>query len=139
MNCINCNSENTQRLEVIYEGGTQHINTKSNTAGTSLLNPIGGFFGAKTTTKGTSMSSAAQKAAPPAKKSLKWSISMIIIGFFCFQGSMGVITIGLLLIAGGGYLGFTSFKYNSEVYPPIYDVWLNSWMCQKCGTIFTAE
>jgi len=89
MNCISCNSENTQRLEVIYEGGTQHINTKSNTTGTSLLNPIGGFFGAKTTTKGTSMSSAAQKAAPPAKKSPKWSISMIIIGFFLLSRLYG--------------------------------------------------
>ncbi|APC96479.1 hypothetical protein [Francisella frigiditurris] len=139
MNCTSCNSENTQRLEVIYEDGTQHIHTKSKTAGTSLFNPIGGLFGAKTTTKGVSMSSAAKKAAPPIKKSFGWPIIMIIAGIICFNGTIGVILIGLLLIASGGFLGYKNFKYNSEIFPPLYSNWLNSWMCNKCGSIFTTE
>ncbi|EDZ89885.1 hypothetical protein [Francisella tularensis] len=145
MNCTNCNSENTQRLEVIFHDGTSHINTSSRTAGTSLTNPIGGLFGAKTKTKGISMSTAAQKAAPPAKKSFKASIILIIIGaFWTYMNTINHFDfisaiIGIALIAGGGYLGYRSFKYNSEVFPGLYNHWLNSWMCNKCGTIFTVE
>lgn len=145
MNCINCNSENTQRLEVIFEEGTSQINTTSNTAVGGLMRGGGTGFGAKTTTKGTSMTAAAQKVVPPAKKSFKACIILILIGlFWTYMNTFNAFdfigaVIGIALIAGGGFLGYKSFKYNNEVYPPIYDVWLNSWMCQKCGTIFTPE
>lgn len=145
MNCTNCNSDNTQRLEVIFEGGTQHINTTSNTAGGGLMTGGGAGFGAKTTTQGTSMSAAAQKAAPPMRKSFKASIIIILIGlFWTYLNTINHFDfisaiIGIAVVAGGGYLGYKSFKYNSEVHPGLYNYWLNSWMCQKCGTIFTPE
>ena len=138
MHCVNCNSENTQRLEVVFEGGTQNIKTKSKTVGTSLFNPLGGLFGASTTTKGVSMSSAAQKAAPPASKNLGRPIILTIIGIMIAFSDPTVMQflIGRAVAIGSGFWGYKNFQYNKEIFPPLYDAWLDSWMCNKCGNIF---
>jgi hypothetical protein len=145
MNCTNCKSDNTQKLEVVFENGTNHINTKSKTVGTSLFNPIGGLMGAKTSTKGVSMSSAATKAAPPTMKGFRASVILILIGAiwtymntlnsFDFIGAI----IGIAVISGGVFLGYKRNQYNKDTFPPLYNAWLNSWMCNKCGTIFSTE
>ena len=145
MNCTNCKSDNTQKLEVVFENGTNHINTKSKTVGTSLFNPIGGLMGAKTSTKGVSMSTAATKASPPSTKSFKASVIIILIGVFWtymntihsfdFIGAL----IGIAVISAGVFLGYKSKQYNEDTFPHLYNAWLNSWMCNKCGTIFSIE
>ena len=63
MQCTKCNSDNTQRLEVVFDGGTQNINTTSNSAGAG----IGGSFGVggiRTSTSGTSQTSLAWQPPP---------------------------------------------------------------------------
>lgn len=65
MHCEKCGSENTQRLQVIYDGGTQDLRATSHTAEVGSISGALGFGGAVTKTAGTSRSVLAQKASPP--------------------------------------------------------------------------
>jgi len=135
MQCPKCGSDNTQRLEVIFDGGTQSIKTKSNTTGAGF----GGAFGvggAVTSTSGTSQSTLAQKAAPPAKKSLKWPIFGILSGLGSFTyGGFGIL-LGLILIGVSIHFGLKVKRFNSTEWPGLYQHWSESWMCHKCGNIY---
>ena len=137
MQCTKCNSDNTQRLEVVFENGTQNINTNSHSAGAGF----GGSFGVggvTTKTSGTSQSIVGGKAAPPPEKSYKWPAIFMFIGF-CFAGSGAGFTsyaVGLPIIAIGGFFGYRAFQYNSTEWPPLYQLWQESWLCNKCGTIY---
>lgn len=142
MNCNNCNSDNTQRLEVVYENGTQNINTKSRSTGLGFSR-FGSSIGfGRTKTTGVARSTAAIKAAPPAKKKLLWFIVMVIVGI-SFVGSKNNVShdyiIGVILLAVGGFFLYKNITFNKKTYPQLYQSWLKSWMCNKCGSIFHTE
>lgn len=135
MLCPKCGSDNTQRLQVVHEHGTQNISTTSSTVGGGY----GGSFGAgaaHTKTDGTSQSTMAQKAAPPAKKTLGIFIGMIFIGLLCFNGGWGWIVFGLLLIAGGGFGIKDAVAFNGNQWPQLFKTWEESWVCNKCGHFY---
>jgi hypothetical protein len=135
MQCNKCGSDNTQRLEVIFDGGTQNINTSSKTAGAG----IGGAFGiggAVTSTNGTSQSVLAQKVAPPTKKPLKGAIIGFIIGSLFLGGGGGSIILGLAIMAAAGYIGYKATQFNSGEWPALYKHWEDCWMCNKCGLVY---
>jgi hypothetical protein len=135
MECPLCKSENTQRLSIIYQSGTQQINTTSRTYGGGGGSGFG-IGGAATTTSGTAQSYLASKAAPPPKKSYKWIpliiLAAIVVGIFAESVLLGGIIAGI-----AAFLGYKSFKYNKEVHPGMRAIWLKSWHCNKCGTIYT--
>ena len=133
MQCSRCGSDNTQRLEVIFDGGTQNIDTSSKTAGAGFGGALG-LGGAVTKTKGTSQTALAQKAAPPAKRPLLWAIIGFVLGFLFL--SNGAIVVGLVLLAITGFLGYKAYQYNSEKWPGLYRHWEDCWMCQKCGNVY---
>lgn len=136
MNCQSCNSENTQRLQVAYEYGTQDISTQSTTTGIGLSRGGLGVGGAVTSTSGQSQSILAQKAAPPAKKPYKWPVIALIVGLLALaQGSEGVVA-GLLFSGVGGYFLYSRYTYNSQVWPDLHQHWTTGWVCHKCGNIF---
>lgn len=131
MQCTKCNSDNTQRLEVVFENGTQNINTNSHSAGAGY----GGSFGVggiTTKTSGISQSLVGSKAAPPMRKSYKWAI----IGALISTMFMGQILIGGSMFAACAYLGYRAFTYNNTEWPPLHQLWQESWLCNKCGTIY---
>jgi hypothetical protein len=84
MNCPNCGSNNVQRLQVIFENGTQHITAHSETLGVSFSSSSEGAGGALTTTTGISQSIIAQKASPPKKKTSIWPVISIVFGLIGF-------------------------------------------------------
>ena len=135
MQCDKCNSDNTQRLEVVFENGTSNINTRSHSAGAG----IGGSFGVggvTTKTSGVSQTMQGEKAAPPSKKPFKWAVISIIAGWLFLSGSGGMLAIGALLIATGAYFIYAAFNYNKNDWPPLYKYWQECWLCNKCGTIY---
>lgn len=141
MQCTRCNSDNVQRLEVIYEHGTQNIKTKGRTSGSAVGFGGGGlgvgFGSATTTTTGTSQSLMAKKAAPPAKKPIAAPILLILIGLFAMINGSGPFPIVGFILAGiGGFLFWKYSQYNKQTYPPLFATWQASWLCNKCGTIF---
>lgn len=135
MQCEKCGSENTQRLQVAFEGGTQDISARSHTAGVGSLSGSLGIGGSVTKTSGTTQSVLAQKAAPPKKKSYKWPAIGLIAGLLFF-GNPGTVVVGFAFIAAGGYFGYVAFKFNRERWPALYRNWLDSWICHKCGHIY---
>lgn len=144
MNCPNCGSDTTQRLEVIFEQGTGHVTTTSRTR----VRPFLGILptaSAKTTTQGMTMSKSAQKAAPPAKMQYGPPAVAILIGLVLIalqlDGTFKVLwfVIGLALCGLFGWVLYTGIVYNTKRWPTEYATWQKSWMCNKCGNIFAEE
>lgn len=138
MQCDKCNSDNTQRLEVVFEGGTSIINTRSHSAGVG----IGGDFGVggiTTRTSGTSQTVTGGKAAPPAKKTYAWAIINIFLAWFFYGFGVPGLIIGVLLFVLAIYLYRTAANYNKNIWPPLYKYWQECWLCHKCGNIYHHE
>ena len=127
MQCTKCGSGNTQRLEVIFDKGTQNINTESSSG---------------RSTTGTHQSTLAQKAAPPAK--LGFVLPAVLMLGAALVGGAGkdaggvwyltLIAIILFLLSGLTIYGAIRFNYQS--WPSLKKDWLESWFCHKCGTIY---
>ena len=138
MQCTRCKSDNTQRLSVIYQSGTQQISTTSNTFGGG----VGTGFGvgsATTSTSGTAQSYLAIKAAPPTKKSFKRALIFMflwLLGFFYKEISFILF---LPFLAAAIFFAYKSFRYNSNQYPALRQAWLMSWHCNKCGMVYADE
>lgn len=139
MQCTQCGSEQTQRLEVIYEQGTTTIRTQSTSVGAAG----NGNFGAgtaTTTTSGIQQTKLASRAAPPQRKSKVGGVCLLLLGILL--GWMGVGNSGWLLLLGGVALagGFQLLQraaiYNRDVFPPLYRQWQASWLCHRCGCIY---
>jgi predicted nucleic-acid-binding Zn-ribbon protein len=138
MQCPKCSSENTQRLELIFESGTQQIRTTSNTVGGGGGFGGGGFGGGGvTTTSGTQQTESAKKAAPPAKKSYAGAIILAVIAFpVIFNPSAMYILVAAGCTALAVWLWRRASDYNTNVWPGLKKIWLESWMCNKCGNIY---
>jgi len=136
MQCPKCNSDNTQRLEVVYHGGTQDINTTGATVGGAHGGGIFGLGGAVTKTTGQSQSILAQKAAPPSKKPYKWGSIFLLVGTVLLSGPTGILLTGIGFIALGGYMVYSAYQFNSKEWPTLHQCWLDSWLCNKCGTTY---
>jgi hypothetical protein len=132
MQCPQCNSDNTQRLEVIYDAGTHDIRTKSTGAvgglGTGgVTDMILGAAITANTTKGTQQTIAAQKAAPPQQKRLAtWLKWIAFLGIF-------FLFIPTIIVA---FVWFRNMKWNKTEYVALYEEWQRTWYCNKCGNIF---
>lgn len=142
MNCPTCKSDNTQRLQIIYESGTHHISMSSSSVGQTY-----GDYGAPstvtTTTTGTSVSQLAGKCSPPLKSSLAFAVSlgtaaMIVWMFsnsFSNPGGMKILAVGGFGVAV--FLFKRARAYNTIQWPPLYETWKRSWHCNRCGAIYT--
>lgn len=139
MNCLKCGSDNCQRLEVVYESGTQQINTTSRTVGGGVARAGVGGGAAHTTTSGTSRSTLANKAAPPLKQSIGMFVIMVVIGIFMLAGGWFLKLLGIVLIGFAIYSIRKILSYNKDEFPKKYNYWLNQWMCHKCGDIYHKE
>ena len=128
MQCPKCNSENSQRLEVIYNHGTQTIDT-STAMGVGY---DGGFAYGVGFTSGTSQSNMAKKVSPPQRENYGLAIFLVIIGILIMIASL---SFGLVLIGLGILLSYGNNCHNLAA-DKLHKVWLESWMCNKCGTIY---
>ncbi len=139
MKCPKCESENTQRLEMAFNNGTQNISTTSNSAGVGIGSGGRiGFGGGVTKTSGQSQSVLAQQAAPPVKKSYKVPFVFFFFGILIpfIKIEVGNIVVGLVIAGISGYLLYLRFQFNSQKWPELYQYWSESWLCHKCGGIY---
>jgi hypothetical protein len=151
MNCPECGSSETKRLQVVYEEGTSNIRGSALVAeGKGLgIAPIQGY----------SQTKLAKLAEPPGESptqlwiamffvSLLWCLGKFIPGFFGFETAEWkdllekayangfVFTVGII---GGIFCAFKLIKgmiYNRTKFPDLNKAWLKKWMCMKCGKIF---
>ena len=144
MICNKCNSENTQKLNVIYENGTNNISTNSKTVGAGFGGRGFGIGRASTNTSGTSQSTLAQKVSPPQKISYFLAVFVMLLGaiFLCnvYEFSVKDSIFGLIaiLLLGFGIKIFrVNYRYNSNTFPKKYMEWTKTWHCNKCGNIYS--
>ena len=147
MQCPQCGSGNTQRLEMIYDAGTQHLSATSSTLATGYSHGELVTGTASTTTTGIAQTTLAAKVSPPQKRSNFFPIFGMLIGcetpiwLFAFVRNPTFQMFLLMLMAGGaGFWGFRSFRsnraFNSVTLPQLQQQWRMSWMCHMCGTVF---
>jgi hypothetical protein len=138
--CPQCQSDNIQRLSVIYEGGLSEINTTSSTSGVGGTRNGLGVGVATTKTKGKSQTTASQRAAPPAKlpylKPLMvvFVLYMIVLMFTTSVWIQGLFT--LVWVGGSALYVYFAFQYNKKTWPPLKAAWDNSYMCHRCHNVF---
>lgn len=143
MVCKKCNSENTQKLSLIYENGTNSISTNSKTVGVGV--GTGFVIGrASTETSGKSQSILAEKVSPPKKNSYLLASFIIVVGLI-FLANVNETNIkdyifgliGILLLGFGIKIIRVTYRYNSNSFPKKYLEWTKSWHYNKCGNIYT--
>lgn len=141
MQCEKCHSENTQRLQVAYESGTQNIQTTSHTTGVGIGAGGLGVGSASTTTRGQASSLLASRVAPPPRK------RYLVPAFFAFLAwllwvNTRAFSMWFLLssavIALCFYLLYRSFHFNRNVWPQQLAYWQQQWVCLKCGHVYHA-
>lgn len=141
MQCAQCHSDNVQKLSVIYQSGTQTINTTSRTFGSGVGFGGGGLLGvgsASTRTTGQQQSHLAGIAAPPKKRSYSAPVIIITMSIISMMAGWMSGAFFLLPLALSAFLVYRAFAYNKNQWPPKYQHWSKSWHCNKCGVIYTA-
>ncbi len=135
MQCPQCTSENTQRLRVVFEGGTQSIQTTSATGGLGFGR---GFAsgGGVTTTSGVAQSGLAATAAPPTKARYWPPIALTIVGLFLSDLRRPYNVVGLAVCGLGLYRLWQTRQHNGTVWPALFAQWNASWMCHRCGHMY---
>ncbi|GGJ78636.1 hypothetical protein [Deinococcus aquiradiocola] len=144
--CPKCGADDARYLSVVHESGLSAVDTRTRGAGcnplTILLFPFIGLwsllfssFGNARTT-GTVQSLTSAKAGPPVRKPLAFSLVLAVVGLFLLPGHT---VPGVLLLLVGGLSLYAAWTYNRRVHPYQYQVWEQSAMCQRCGTIFVPD
>lgn len=138
MKCPKCNSENVQKLSVIYESGTHNIDTQSDTVGGGFAWGSGGgsvFTGGATTrTSGTQQSILADRATPPQKRSYILCFVFFVGGFALMY--IEVVLWGILFVIGSIVWGYFVHQYNTSTWQKLYNDWSASWHCNRCGELY---
>ncbi|MDV6375402.1 hypothetical protein [Deinococcus arenicola] len=107
-----------------------------------MLFPLIGFWSllfssfSRARTTGTVQTVSSARAAPPQRKPVAFSVVMVIAGLFLLSSHAFV---GVLLLVLGGLSLYTGLTYNGRVYPYQLQVWQQSAMCQRCGTVFVVD
>ncbi len=156
INCTKCESENVQRLSIIYSEGTSKINTSSTSVGMGSSMRGGLSSGmARTTTSGTQQSNLAVKARPPTMQNpfffFMGALALGIIGggfvggfvgaqlFPSDDSSMGTYAF-FAVLGTAGFFGLkkavVAYRWNNNEWPKLKEAWEHSWMCMKCGSVF---
>ena len=134
LDCPACCSRQTKRLSVVYEQGLSNINTSSNTGGVGV-----GFGGL-----GVSQTALSQKAAPPAKMGYAKPLVTIFVvyAFLNIFDSQGA-NIANILAAGWLCCSVAAIaivsSYNAKTWPTLKAVWGSTYLCGRCGHMFTVE
>lgn len=137
MQCSKCDSDNTQKLEVVFNHGTQHISAVGHISGTGT-GSTPGIAGGTTHLYGTAQTKMASKVAPPDKKTHGNAAILFCIAIFCLKlGDRNIYGIlFLLFICASGFSIYKTRTYNKTVWPGLYQQWKDSWLCNKCGNIY---
>jgi hypothetical protein len=134
--CSSCQSDNVQKLSLVYESGLTQLNGKQSGVGVGLGSGGVGLGLGSSKIKGVNQSLLSQKAAPPARKkplkvALYYLVAVFIVGGV-FNGAQ-IIAWGLFI--AGALHAYANYRYNKIVFPKLYGEWDAQYLCQRCGTI----
>lgn len=139
--CPACNSDNVQRLSMVYLGGLSTIETRSRGSGLAIGGEGIGIGSGRSKTRGTAQTVVSMRAAPPLKKTYLKPVGLI---FFVFA-VISLLTINNTIVqqltefawitTTGGWLIF-ALHYNLIKWPILKALWDNSCLCNRCDTVF---
>ena len=153
--CPKCESEDVQRLAMIYQRGTATTVSSSTTLG-----DVGGYLAVGgSVLSATQQSLLAQQATPPLPRMASdWSYVFGFIVLVCgvvtlvVAFSLALEDLPITLIVGGmiTVVGITAFlsarasardadQYNRTTYPRLKEAWERTWLCLRCGNRFEAS
>lgn len=138
--CPSCQSDNIQRLSVIYESGLANIKTTSTGAGMGYGGGRGGMVGGTQETTGKSQTVASKRAAPPEKQTYLAPLAFLFVLFFILGLMVDsalihtLLNVGFLLAAG--WWIYYAFQYNKKTWPPLKQAWDSTFLCNRCGKHF---
>ena len=99
MKCPNCGSESTRRFEVIFDEGTTHTTSRSESDGTMYVSSgaEGGYgnYGGSTTTETTSHTKLAKRCMPPAQHS---AVGRVVLDFLLWIVLAVGVFVGLFFV-----------------------------------------
>jgi hypothetical protein len=131
---------------MVYEGGISLIDGNSTSTGVGLARGGLGVGVSRSKIKGTQQTALSKKATPPAKKKLVRNALFYFVGIFLVpslvNSTLHINNQILQVLVGCSYLGiaifhlYKNFIYNKTVWPPLYQAWDKTYMCQICGTFF---
>ena len=127
-----------------FESGTSTSETKTTGLGVGMAGGNLGLGVGGGTTRMTSMSILAQKVSPPQLQKLTWANGLTVVGLLVIANgitsmALGVILAGIVIFSPGAYMIYSKRKWNREDYPRLLAQWEKSWLCHKCGHVFTLE
>ncbi len=138
--CQSCQSDNIQKLSLVYEGGLTQLDGKQSGVGVGIGAGGLGFGLGSSKLKGVNQSMLSKRAAPPAKKRMIRNAIFYGVGvWFVWNFIPGNLGMVLILALGGGLHVFLNYKYNRDKFPMLFGEWDLSYLCQKCGVISTPE
>ena len=135
--CPGCAGEQFRKLSLIYAAGVSHVSTTTGGVGLSL----GGAIGlGRAVTEGSHVTELARQAAPPEPMSVTLMAGVTALVGLLLGLGFGSVWAGLVLVVPvlfGGATAYWVMKYNREVFVPAYSRWERTFMCERCGEIFT--
>ena len=144
LDCPACQSRQTKRLAVVYEQGLSTINAASNTTGLGLGSGGLGVGIARSKTRGVSQTVQSKKAAPPEKMGYAKPLLLVFVlyAFLNIFDSLGANVANILaagwLCASVACIAIIS-NYNSKTWPPLKAAWDRTYLCTRCGHMFTVN
>lgn len=144
--CPKCESEDVQRLAMIYQHGT----ATSISTGSTLAGVGDDLAVAATVTSGKQQSLLAQQAAPPQPKPSSdlfhaTGLVLLLLGPVVFLMSRDLLISGLMvfvgaiLFASARAINREAEEYNRTTYPRLKEQWERTWLCLRCGNRFEAS
>lgn len=143
MQCAQCSSGDLQKLSLVYESGTSHINTHTSGVGVGFGGGGLGFGVGGGHTRGTQISTTAAKAAPPIER--RYMKRVICGAFFAMYGLNRLMQPDGMLV-GGALLAIAvmffwsamrTIQWNRQVWPELMQLWDASYLCIRCGFMGT--
>ena len=122
--CPHCHSEHIQKCSIVYQNGASQITTSN---------------GEEVRVIGNGLTQLAQQVAPPAEKETHWGAMILCGGLAALFLTSGLFIVGIIL----GFIALNLYgssdeaaKFNKEKYPILYNQWLNTYICNRCGNKF---
>jgi len=148
--CPKCNSTDLKKVSLAYQEGIYHIDTRSRIRG--LLFAGGGpdVLVGRTTTRGSQQSALSKRLSPPTRwsyvKPVGWSgvVTLIALVLYVQHVMAGPVPASSLPVKL--YVVFAPlvlfllvgivWRHNHSAYEQEYARWNESYICERCGTVF---
>ncbi len=140
MKCPKCESDNTQKLSLVYASGVSDVNTTTSGVGVGMgFSSIGVGLGSETS-KGTQQTLLSQASAPPQeiRYYVVFIIAVILSGMtIYFLNYIFLSYVIIFSIACGAVFWLKKLHYyNSVIFVRDYNTWNSQYMCLKCACNF---